>query len=119
MIRIGVLCLSLRGFKENVNIFTLPPLILQSLNKDLLSSPYSFLHYIKEKKENILGKANKKIRPQDTRKKREFDSLIKEFEELHGRKTIEKDQCEKEAKENHEKMSFISPAACFKRPKKL
>ncbi len=97
-------------------ITSLPPQIFQSFSKDLLLGT---LERINLRKDKILIKALKKIRSQDKKKKSKFDILIKELEELHGRKTIEKNEYDKERKESYQEMSFMGATMRFERPKKL
>lgn len=84
---------------------SLPPPILQSFN------PYLLDNAIRRKKrildDRILPLSLKKIRPQDVGKQREFQKLLKEFEEVYGRKTIEKAEYDAKVKEAAQKRPSI------------
>jgi hypothetical protein len=99
-----------------ITTVNLPPLILQSFSSDLLSAPvWNTLEYLENRMKKIIEKASKKIRPQDTRKRKEFELLVKEFEELYERKKIEKDEYDKKKKKRREEMLFVGSTMRFKR----
>lgn len=94
-------------------------MIFQHFNRDFLSNPLPCtLKYLKSDVEIIIEKAKRQIRSQDTRKRKEFEKLLKEFEGLHGRKTIEKEEYNS-GKKNRKEMFNSGSTCCFKRPKKL
>lgn len=93
-----------------------PPLIDKFYSQDLLSRPIRTpLNHAKKMIEKAIEKSKKKIRPQDTRKKREFDELLKQFEVLHGWKTDEKNDYDRKRKEMYEKVSNNGGSVRFKR----
>lgn len=80
-----------------------PPRIEQRFNPDLLLDP---LGLIKRKLDKIIALSIKKIREKDVGKKREFEKLLKEFEEIYERKKIKKAEYDETVK-NLAKRSFI------------
>ena len=68
----------------------LPPPIQQHFNRYLLLSwPDQLKHKIKDE---IFPLYNKKVRPQDTGKIRDYAILMKMFEEIYERKKIEEEE---------------------------
>lgn len=66
-------------------VTNLPPQILQKFNRFMLDPLYGIIMHIKE---NIVPLADKKIRPQDIGRRKEFDRLLKQAEEIYERKKI-------------------------------
>ena len=75
----------------------LPPNIVQKYNPLLLMN---YFQRVKWRVDNvILPLSSKKIRPEDVGKRREFDKLMKEFEEVYGRKEAEEADYKEKIKE--------------------
>lgn len=79
-------------------------MIKQQFNRHLLDPLYGFYMDVIEK---LVPFANRKIRPQDVGKRREFDKLLKEYKETYERKKIEKANYEAEIKEKIKKVPRI------------
>ena len=80
---------------------TSPPEIKQSLDKYLLDPLYGIYIQIKE---NLITLADKKIRKQDVGRRKVFDRLLKEYEEIYVRKKAEEADYNSKVKEAIEKM---------------
>ena len=69
-----------------VTTTNVPPAIQQYFNRFLLDFLYGLLYKLENE---ILPRSLKKIRPQDTGKRKLFNLLYKEFYEVYERKKIE------------------------------
>ena len=72
---------------EILNVTTLPPPITIPFNRWLLDPVLGCFHDAFALKQ----KANKKIRPQDVGRRREFDKLLKDVEQMHERYKLQKE----------------------------
>ena len=89
--------------ETNVNIC---PIIKQMFDPDLL---LDFLgRSLKRLNTKIFPLSEKKIRPQDIGKRRDFDRMKIEFEELYVRKKAAQEKYDKESKELSEKRPRLS-----------
>lgn len=84
-------------------ISMLPPEIRQQFSETLLDPLLDRLRRVERK---LILLADRKIRAQDTEKRKMFDALLEEFMELYERKTVEKAQYQAKI-ENAKKRSCI------------
>ncbi len=87
------------------NITSFPPPIQQSFSTDLLLDFWEKV--VKRVYTKIIPLSNRKIRAQDTGKRKQFDAVLKEFIKEHERKKIEKVEYETKTKEAIEKRPRI------------
>lgn len=77
-------------------------------------NPYLLLDFLgrldRRLRKEIIPKAHKKIRVQDTGKQRKFNSLIKNFMEIYERKKAEEVIYKAKVKEAQQKIPNLSPA---------
>ncbi len=85
-------------------ISIIAPEIVQYFDRHLLGTFLDRIHHTVSN--SIVPRANKKIRPQDVKKIRQFNALLNEFQEVYERKKIEEADYKAKVKEETKKRDF-------------
>ena len=92
--------------RMSITVSVLPPQIKQTFNKNLLMTYIERIKYDLETK--IIPLSNKKIRPQDVGKRKQFESLKNKFMDTYERKKIAQLEYDAEKKKKAEEMPSFS-----------
>lgn len=94
-----------------MTIVSLPPLIKQNFSKDLLSTACKLQDTLDKYDQELIWLkeyAKKKIRPQDTRKRKKFDRLIERWEFIYGWAKAKEEELKAKGKNADERLLYYA-----------